>query len=146
MDERTQQRILLALHDLARAQWHEFIRSPSLCSAYEKNLKAGRHKYVSDKITCGHDDCWSLYSDLVQRYKTGPIKLDCEEASTVHAAWLASQCYAGIYIGFVPGKQISHCVMGVEKKGKILVVDPSRWYGMGPTTYAKVIWRKLSTC
>lgn len=135
-----------ALHGMARANWYEFARSPELCRSYYENLRARRFKYVPDRYTCGHPDCWSTYRALAERYPEGQkILLDCEDAACAHAGWLASQCYtdAEILVGLVPGVKISHAVCGVRQGGRTYVVDPSRWFGMGPTHYEGVQWKDV---
>lgn len=135
-----------ALAGLARANVVEFQRSPDLCAAYLANLRAGRHKYTPDRVTCGYADCWSTYRALVERYPTGPILLDCEDAACAHSGWLATQCYADrIFVGLIPGSIISHAVSGVEKAGETVIqlVDPCIWYGMPPTRYDNPVWRPV---
>lgn len=147
-------RITESLLGMAQANWHEFSISPKLCALYAKNMADGRHTYISDKITCGFADCWSSYRGLAERYPKGPVYLDCEDAATAHAGWLASQRYTlgePIYVGLVPGKRISHAIAGVgtnplatrPEDDTIRIVDPSRWYGMAPTSYDKVFWRRV---
>lgn len=143
MDKQTREYILDALQGLTTANWLAFGNSPALCCEYERNLRSGRHVYVDDAITCGEADCWSLYRDLCERYRGRKIELDCEDAASAHAAWLVSRCYRGISVGFVPAPQISHAVVGVKQGGKMRIVDPCIWYGMGSTTYDGVVWREL---
>lgn len=145
-------RITDALLGMAQANWHDFSSDPKLCRLYKRNLDERRHRYVPDRQTCGLADCWSTYRALATRYPyPSSILLDCEDAACAHSAWLASQCYQGgdrILVGLVPGKRISHAVSGVERTEKgvkrIIVVDPSRWYGMAPTHYDNPLWRYVT--
>lgn len=146
-----------SLLDMARVNWYDFANDPALCEAYARNLKSGRHKYVADKLTCGHDDCWSTYKSLRRRYQKddpkGTILLDCEDAACAHAGWLAAQCFGdSIYVGLIPGRRVSHAIAGVMPasagalagEDKIRIVDPARWFGMGETSYANPVWRKVA--
>lgn len=141
----TREYILESLRRMARANLLEFSKSRALCGLYETNLRAGRHVYRSDQETCGWIDCWSLYRDLCERYPDPrePLYLDCEDAASAHAAWLVGRCYRGVRIGFVPGREISHAICGVEQGGRIRIVDPCRWYGMGETRYDGALWATL---
>lgn len=147
MQARTKDRILTALHGLSTANWYEFGRSPALCARYLRNLRLGRHKYIDDRITCGEPDCWSLYRDLCARYpdESKPLYLDCEDAASAHAGWMAAQCWRGVNIGFVPGERVSHAIVGIKSRdGKMRIVDPCLWYGMQSTSYAGAIYRELT--
>jgi hypothetical protein len=139
------QRVVAALHGLCLANWSDFCRYPEALRAYERNLRAGRHVYVSDQLTCGRPDCWSTYRDLVKRYPSGsePLMLDCEDAASAHIAYLAATCHQDLYMGLICGNPISHAVGAVKKNGKIVIVDPSRWYGMGETVYDNPVLRKV---
>lgn len=134
-----------ALAGMARANWYDFVQSPKLCEEYLENLKAGRCKYVADKVTCGFADCWSTYRSLCERYKGKRILLDCEDAACAHAGWLRSQCYKKdkIFVGLVPGRKVSHAICGIKRDGKMIIIDPARWFGMGPTTYNNPVWREV---
>jgi hypothetical protein len=142
--------IVESLRGLARANWYEFATRPWLCRRYRENLTKRRHRYVADRITCGLADCWSSYLILVTRYQsqdpTAPIPLDCEDCTCAHMGWLASQCYRGpkLYVGLVPGVKVSHAVGRVVQDGKDHIVDPSRWFGMGPTSYDGAVWLELT--
>jgi hypothetical protein len=151
VNRRAALRALNAIRGLALANWSDFARDAALCGAYRLNLSRGRHLYISDKVTCGRLDCWSTYRDLVKRYQASDrgayILLDCEDAATAHAGWLASNHYRGVYVGLVVGRQVSHAIVGIEKTpgGPVEVCDPCRWYGMPPTTYDNPLWSKV-TC
>lgn len=146
-----------ALARMARVNWHDFTKDQDLCRRYIANLRNRRHRYTPDKLTCGHDDCWSTYKSLVRRYQKddphGLILLDCEDAACAHSGWLAAQCYGAdtVYVGLVPGRRVSHAVSGVLRgrpgatngPDKIRIVDPARWFGMGPTSYANTVWREI---
>ncbi len=138
--------VVSALLGMARANWFDFQRDPQLCKDYFAALKAKRFKYVPDRVSCGEPDCWSLMRDMLRRYPAPMFVLgDCEDFACAYAAWLASQCFEGVYIGLVPGVRIAHAICGVEQPGKkVRVIDPSRWYGMRPTHYRNVLWRKVS--
>lgn len=137
------------LQSLAVQNAYAFSRSPELCAAYLRDLKDRRFSYVDDKLTCGLDDCWSSYRALRERYPKGKIKLDCEDAASAHAGWLASRCYEKVWIGLVPGNRVSHAIVGVSKPGildgKIRVIDPCRWFGMPPfgRPYSPVYWERV---
>jgi hypothetical protein len=147
-----------ALARMANVNRHDFSQDQSLCEAYKRNLRNKRHKYVSDKLTCGHDDCWSTYKSLVRRYQkddpNGTIELDCEDAACAHSGWLAAQCYGAdtCYVGLVPGRRVSHAVSGVLRgkpsaingPERIQIIDPARWFGMGPTSYNNIVWRQVA--
>lgn len=161
-----------ALCGLARANWTEFSSDQSLCQSFYANLKGKKHRYISDKATCGFADCWSSYRALVGRYQKkhdrfckcadpicankrrlvakypGVILLDCEDAACSLSGWLQSQCYTKdrILVGLVPGNKVSHAVSGVLKPdNSIHVLDPARWYGMSETTYENPYWRDVAT-
>lgn len=141
-------KVLSSLHGLAEANWSDFTRDARLCAAYKADLQAGRFKYTDDIVTCGRLDCWSTYKDLRARYRREPkILFDCEDIACAHAGWLAAQCHEGIHIGLIVGRRISHCILGVQQfadpENPIQIVDPSRWFGMGPTSYANPLWKKL---
>lgn len=132
---------------MAEANQFEFQKSPELCKKYYENVRAGRHKYVADRKTCGLADCWSTYRILCERYGNGIILADCEDFACAHAGWLASQCYRDcrILVGLVPGVHVSHAIAGVERqKGKIEVIDPAAWAGMPETHYNNPVWRYLT--
>lgn len=145
MDSRTANMVVDALQGLARANWHDFVSSAALCESYAKRLHSKGFRYTPDRVTCGMTDCWSTYKDLESRYPyPAPILADCEDLACSFSAWLASRCYDGVYVGLVPGKRVAHAISGVERaRGKIEILDPSRWYGMGETHYNGVLWRKL---
>ena len=142
---------------MARVNWYDFSQDKDLCKAYITNLRNRRHKYTPDKLTCGHDDCWSTYKSLVNRYQKhdprATILLDCEDAACAHSGWLAAQCYAGdtVFVGLVPGRRVSHAVSGVlrGKPGpvngpdRIRIIAPARWFGMGPTSYENCVWKEV---
>lgn len=146
-------RIVDALHGLAVANYHDFMASDELSKLYLDNLRAGKHVYVADLITCGWVDCWSTYRDMVRRNPDGIIRQDCEDAACSWAGWMTANCHSGIYVGLVPGKVISHAIAGADLKTpeadnattgrNITIVDPARWYGMAETKYPKVFWKKV---
>lgn len=126
-------RLVKALRGLARNNVYEFCRSPKLLAAYWRNHGERRHKYTADLVTCGFPDCWSTYRALIERYgENGPIYLDCEDAAAAHSAALKLTGYDPVYIGFTPGQNIGHAISGILRDGKIQVIDPSIWHGMGP--------------
>lgn len=145
MNQATAQRVVNALANLARANWYDFVRSPALCVSFRVHLEENRFIYTADRITCGRADCWSTYRELLARYPDpAPILADCEDLACAYAAWWASQCLSGVYVGLVVGKKVSHCIAGFEDEtGKIQVADPSIWYGMGPTHYNDPLWVKI---
>lgn len=143
MDSETAKIVTDALHGLARANWHDFAAFPTLCAEFASRLRAKGFRYTPDRITCGMADCWSTFKDLAARYPDSPILADCEDLACAYSGWLASRCYSGVYVGLVPGKRVAHAVSGIEKDGRIQVVDPSRWYGMRETHYNGIVWRKL---
>ena len=141
------------LQSLAVQNAYAFSQSPALCASYLQDVKRHRFRYVDDKLTCGLDDCWSSYRALKERYGDGLIKLDCEDAASAHAGWLASRCYEKVWIGLVPGNRVSHAIVGVSRPGgaflggKIRIIDPCRWYGMPPfgRPYKPVFWERVDT-
>lgn len=144
MNRATAIKVVDALHGLALANWADFSENPELVRVYQRNLRSKNCKYVDDKLTCGKLDCWSTYRDLVERYPGGPILGDCEDFATAHAAYLAYNCFQGVYVGLVVGKRVSHAIAGASKNGTIQIIDPSRWFGMGETHYRNPLWRKLA--
>lgn len=145
MRPETAKKVLNALHGFARANWYQLAKDQELCKIYKQALKDKRFKYEADMRTCGRADCWTMLADLVQRYPV-PQKMqaDCEELACHYAAFLASQCYKGVEVGFVPGVKISHAICAVFDKGERRIIDPSRWYGMSETKYEGAIFRRLS--
>lgn len=139
------QKVLDAIHGLARADWHQFVYNQDLCKVYKQALKDKRFQYTPDKLTCGRADCWTTVGDMLERYPA-PQKIlgDCEDFSAAYAAFLASQCYKGIEVGFVPGVKVSHAILAVNDGGLRRIIDPSRWYGMPQTDYKGAIFRRLS--
>lgn len=143
------------LVSLARVNAFEFQRSPALGKKFLKDLSRGRFRYVDDALTCGRADCWSSYRALSERYGKGnTVLFDCEDGAAALSGYLASQCYGGVYIGLVPppaGPRIpgrplvSHAVSGIRQGDAIQILDPSRWYGMGPfgRPYEPVWWGEV---
>ena len=162
-----------ALCGLARANWYEFAKDPALCRAFNENYLGGKHRYFSDKSTCGLADCWSSYKILVERYQRphfrfcrcsapicqnkrrlvakhpGIILLDCEDAACALAGWLSAQCFTKdrILVGLVPGETISHAIMGAQRPdGSVTISDPALRAGMRTTEYkARICWRDVAT-
>ena len=143
---------------LARVNAFEFSRSQALQRKFLSDLASRNFRYVDDKLTCGRADCWSSYRSLSERYGKSPVLFDCEDGAGALSGYLASQCYSGVYIGLVPppprrvfgGPLVSHAVSGVESRGRIRVLDPSYWFGMGPfgRPYEPIWWGKVEgqTC
>lgn len=139
--------ILDGLEDLAAVNRHDFAEYPALVQEYERNMQSGRHEYKPDWVAteCKELNCWSPYLGIARRYKKDKrIPVDCKDCSTSHAAYLAVTGNKAVYLGLIPGLKVSHAVAGIEvAPGKIQVIDPSRWYGMTPTTYEGVHWRRM---
>lgn len=157
MDDRTAARITISLRGLGRVNAYEFCSSPALRRSYLWALKNKRIVYVPDQVTCGLPDCWSTWRGLVERYGErgekpeaarfgGRIPLDCEDIAGAHAGFMSATGTSGVYMGLVPGSQISHAICGVrDKLGFIHPMDPAVWVGMGDfgRPYRPIYWAEV---
>lgn len=149
-----------ALTGLARVNQYEFCQDRGLRRSYVRALRQNRNVggivYVPDPDTCGLPDCWSTWRGLTERYgrraqlpAAAPyqqrIPLDCEDIAAAHAGYLSAVGTERVYMGFVPGKGISHAVCGVRGKGGMQLIDPAVWVGMGDfkRPYEPVLWGEV---
>lgn len=148
--------ILGGLEDLAAVNRHEFSKSPALVEEYERAVGADsngalvyppRFVYVPDweATECRELNCWSPFRSIAERYRgKASIPVDCKDCSTMVAGYLAYRQTPEVYVGLVIGSRVSHAVAGVRTpKGRLKLIDPSRWYGMPETTYDGVRWRRV---
>lgn len=133
----------------ARENLEDFRSDPELLGRFRKGLAQHRFRYAGDGLTCGKPDCWNTFRGLTLRDGAwGPWFADCEDLSCAIAA---SHVLAGlpILLGVIPGKKISHAVVGIPRDGgkRVQLIDPSVWFGMPAMEadrYATASWRPLT--